>query len=155
MSVGIILEGSHYTHTHTIRPTKTTPSHVIYQTCAFACAADCVPCGSTKFVWLQNFSATLTSFLAAAWQNLTPSHILCLKSRVVSTPQHKGRPHKEKHVFFRALPEKGGGGLPMPEFFGPFFTKKKSLKLVHFYSKLMIFVCFLSSLSSKLPSLLL
>ena len=35
----------------------------------------------------------------------------------------KGRYHRKKHVFFRALPEKGGGGLPMPEFFGPFFTK--------------------------------
>ena len=26
----------------------------------------------------------------------------------------------EKNVFFRALPEWGGGGLPMTEFFGPF-----------------------------------
>ena len=33
--------------------------------------------------------------------------------------EDKGRPHKEKHIFFLALPEKGGG-LPMPEFFGPF-----------------------------------
>ena len=34
----------------------------------------------------------------------------------------KGRYHRKKHVFFRTLPKKGGG-LPMPEFFGPFFTK--------------------------------
>ena len=35
--------------------------------------------------------------------------------------QCKGRPHKEKHVFFRALPEKGGGGVyPCPNFLALF-----------------------------------
>ena len=40
----------------------------------------------------------------------------------------------KKNVFFRALPELWGGGLPMPEFFGPLFrsaflVNKKSLFL--------------------------
>ena len=40
----------------------------------------------------------------------------------------------KKNVFFWALPEGGGGGLPMPEFFGPLFisaflVNKKSLFL--------------------------
>ena len=40
----------------------------------------------------------------------------------------------KKNVFFRALPEWWGGGLPMPEFFGPlsisaFLVNKKSLFL--------------------------
>ena len=33
----------------------------------------------------------------------------------------KGRHQLKKNVFFWALPECMGGGLPMPEFFGPFF----------------------------------
>ena len=33
----------------------------------------------------------------------------------------KGRHQWKKNIFFRALPECRGGGLPMPEFFGPFF----------------------------------
>ena len=33
---------------------------------------------------------------------------------------YKGRHHKRMHFFFRTLPEKGGGGLPMPKFVGPF-----------------------------------
>ena len=32
----------------------------------------------------------------------------------------KGRHHLKMKVLIRALPERGGG-LPMPEFFGPFF----------------------------------
>ena len=49
-----------------------------------------------------------------------------------------------------ALPEKGGV-YPCHNLLALFFTKLKSLKLIHFYTKLMICVCFLSSLSSKLP----
>ena len=30
-------------------------------------------------------------------------------------------------VLIRALPESGGGGLPMPEFFGPFFHQVISI----------------------------
>ena len=46
----------------------------------------------------------------------------------------KGRHQLKKNVFFRALPEWWGGGLPMPEFFGPLFrsaflVNKKSLFL--------------------------
>ena len=53
---------------------------------------------------------------------------LSLNSSPLRAPcgANKGRPHKEKHVFFRALPEKGGGGLHMPEFFGPFFLQSHS-----------------------------
>ena len=41
---------------------------------------------------------------------------------------------EKKNIFFRALPKLWGGGLPMPEFFGPlfrsaFFVNKKSLFL--------------------------
>ena len=36
----------------------------------------------------------------------------------------KGRHHKEKHVFFRALPEKGGGVYPYPNFLAPFHQVK-------------------------------
>ena len=36
--------------------------------------------------------------------------------------QPKGRHPQKKVAYFQALPE-SGGGLPMPKFFGPFFTK--------------------------------
>ena len=46
----------------------------------------------------------------------------------------EGKASIEKNVFFRALPELWGGGLHMPEFFGPLFrsaflVNKKSLFL--------------------------
>ena len=34
----------------------------------------------------------------------------------------KGRPPTKKNYYFRALPE-SGGGRPLPESFGPLFTK--------------------------------
>ena len=37
-----------------------------------------------------------------------------------------GKTSFKKNVFFRALPEWGGGGLPMPEFFGPLFLPRNS-----------------------------
>ena len=37
------------------------------------------------------------------------------------TMEDKGRHHKRMHVFLRALPEKGGWGLPLPNFFFFFF----------------------------------
>ena len=47
-------------------------------------------------------------------------------------------------VLIRALPESGGGGggLPLPEFFGPFFHQVIVPKKVIFYPKLTIFVGF-------------
>ena len=62
-------------------------------------------------------------------QNLNKS-----QTNAAKKVQHlnKGRHPFKKVANFRALPESGGGGLPMPKFFGPFFTKLKSLKLVHF-----------------------
>ena len=47
-------------------------------------------------------------------------------------------------VLIRALPESGGGGLPLPEFFGPFFHQVIVPKKVIFYPKLTIFVGFFS-----------
>ena len=44
-----------------------------------------------------------------------------VSSTITDRPPRKGRHQWKKNVFFQALPEKGeGGGLPMPEFFGPF-----------------------------------
>ena len=40
-----------------------------------------------------------------------------------------GKTSMKKKVFFRALPEWGGEGLPMPEFFGPFSRSVTSLFL--------------------------
>ena len=46
----------------------------------------------------------------------------------------KGRQQLKKNVFFRALPELWGGGLPMPEFFGPLFRSAFwSIKRVYFF----------------------
>ena len=65
--------------------------------------------------------------------------VICVKQYLFLTVNiildDKGRPQLKKNVFFRALPEWwGGGGLPMPEFFGPlsksaFLVNKKSLFL--------------------------
>ena len=57
-----------------------------------------------------------------------------IKERERKIRRHKGRPQLKKNVFFPALPEWWGGGLPMPEFFGPLFrsaflVNKKSLFL--------------------------
>ena len=46
----------------------------------------------------------------------------------------KGRPHKEKHVFFRALPEKGGG-FTHARIFWPFFHQEKVPKIGTFLLK--------------------
>ena len=55
-------------------------------------------------------------------------------SEVSAIAACKGRGQLKKNVFFRALPELWGGGLPMPEFFGSLFrsaflVNKKSLFL--------------------------
>ena len=55
----------------------------------------------------------------------------------------KGRHPKKKNVFFRALPEWRGGGLPMPEFLAPFFYQVTVLKMAIFYSNFTVIVCFL------------
>ena len=47
----------------------------------------------------------------------------------------KGRYHKEKHVFFRALPEKGGGGFTHARIFWPFFHQEKVPKIGTFLLK--------------------
>ena len=39
----------------------------------------------------------------------------------------KGRDQNNKNVSIRALPEFGGGGLPLPDFFATFFLLSKSL----------------------------
>ena len=54
----------------------------------------------------------------------------------------KGRHPQKMKVLIRALPESGGGGLPLPEFFGPFFHQVIVPKKVIFYPKLTIFVGF-------------
>ena len=41
-------------------------------------------------------------------------------------------------------PNKGGGGIPMPGFFGPFFYKVIVLKIAFFYSNFTVIVCFFS-----------
>ena len=46
-------------------------------------------------------------------------HLHC--TDLFSSHCYKGRHHLKNKVLIRALPESGGGGLPMPEFFGPFF----------------------------------
>ena len=68
----------------------------------------------------------------------TYAPLLCLADHIrkqVFDGLHKGRDPMKKNVFFRALPEKwGGGGLPMAEIFGPLFrsaflVNKKSVFL--------------------------
>ena len=49
---------------------------------------------------------------------------------------------KKRMFTFRHCPNQGGG-RPLPEFFGPFFTVQQALILINFYSKVIIFVCFL------------
>ena len=83
--------------------------------------------------------------------SFAPIHFLLSQDKYVNL----GKTSKLKTRFLSGIARKGGGGLPMPEFCWHFFHQVKvPIKLVHYYSKLMICVCFLSSLSSKLPSLL-
>ena len=79
------------------------------------------------------------------WTNWRPGNIFVAEKRYniriqfVFVPmfplRHLGKTSIKKNVFFRPLPEwGGGGGLPMPEFFGPFsrsafLVNKKSLFL--------------------------
>ena len=59
-------------------------------------------------------------------------HLHC--TDLFSSHCYKGRHHLKNKVLIRALPERGGG-LPMPEFFGPFslgrVRKKTEKKLTN------------------------
>ena len=47
--------------------------------------------------------------------------------RVKGTKGPKGRVQNKKNVSIRALPELGGGGLPLPEFFCALFLLKEKV----------------------------
>ena len=79
---------------------------------------------SNKCYTHQNIKASTAVFLTAL--------VGCVNIWITEL----GKGSTEKNVFFRALPEWWGGGLPMPEFFGPlslfrsaFLVNKKRLFL--------------------------
>ena len=79
------------------------------------------------------------SYIHRHWQKILGHHCTGQVLMNLHWVLDKGRHHKEKHVFFRALPEKGGV-YPCPNFLALFHQVKVPIKLVHYYSKLMIYV---------------